>query len=220
MNYPHQRNTNSPIQMVDNHMQNSSTTTSWEVLCDDFHPNIDLLRQLEQSMQFHDLNDDDDEGDDYSQQDDDNHESGRQGIHQKKSMYHNSTNVAHIPEIVSPEQSLWKIRFLRLVRCCCCCVLSSFFHRKDVISNEGLLSLPVTHDIYFSSLFAKIYTDCFQCNHRRSCGGLQCGAICNSRQQQIVVACTNDFKYIAILHHDIVLFGIPYLQLSRTRNQC
>ena len=118
MNHPTQNNTNTPIRIVDNDLQSSLTTTSWEVLCDDLHSNIDLLRQLEQSMQLQD-NDDDDDG--WSQADDNNdnnnNKNGRQRINEKNSMHQKPKNGEQTPEAVSPEQSMWKIRFLRLVRC-------------------------------------------------------------------------------------------------------
>ena len=81
-------------------------------------------------------------------------------------------------------------------------------------------SLTVTHDIYFSFLFTKMYTDWFPCIPRRRCDGLQCDSLYNSRQQQIVVFDTNHIQYITDFDHDTILFGIPYLQLSRTTNEC
>ena len=113
LSHPH--GTSSPIGNVDNYMQNSSTTMSWEVLCDDNHlyPNIELLRQLEQSMEFGNLNDDD--NDDWSQPDENNiNENDDRRIHPKN---HTSASVAQqVPEIISSVQTIWKVRCLYLVR--------------------------------------------------------------------------------------------------------
>ena len=104
--------TGSPI---GNDMHQSSSTVSWEVLCDDVHPNIDLMRQLEQSMQFHDL----DEDDDWSEPDHANDEVGHQRITLKNSMNHNSSAMTQIPDIDSPVQTMWKARCDCLVRYIC-----------------------------------------------------------------------------------------------------
>jgi hypothetical protein len=111
---PHNTN-NTTSSIIDNYMQNSSTTMSWEVLYDDhqhpLHPNIELLRQLEQSMEFGNINDDDDD-DDWSQPDDHNNKNDRR-INPTSTT---SNSVPQQPEQFSSLQTLWKVRFLYLVR--------------------------------------------------------------------------------------------------------
>ncbi len=96
-------------------MHNSSTTLSWEVLCptDENHPNIDILQELEQSMHFQNQHDDDWSEDDNNSNECHDNEVGGPSMHHHKSK-------SKSPEIVSPGQTVWKVRFLYLVRCCCC----------------------------------------------------------------------------------------------------
>ena len=96
-------------------MHNSSTTLSWEVQCatDENLPNIDILRELEQSMQFQNQYDDD-----WSEDENKNHECHDNEVDGQSLHHHKSKSAS--PVIVSPGQRVWKVRFLYLVRCCCC----------------------------------------------------------------------------------------------------
>jgi hypothetical protein len=120
-NHPNS-STHTSSNIVENDMQNSFTTTSWAVLCNDaavdkHHPNIELLRQLEQSMEFGSVNDDDDDDDDdddvdndWSQSDDDND----QNIYSKRHHHKTKSITTTIDE--NNLSTLWKARCLYLVR--------------------------------------------------------------------------------------------------------
>ena len=103
---------------MDNDMQNSSTAMSLEVVLGDdnsehLNPNMEVLRQLGQSMEFGKLNDDDD---DWSQSDDDKNNKNDRRINLNHSSHHTSKSIEQRLEKFSSVQKLWKVRFLYLVR--------------------------------------------------------------------------------------------------------